>query len=136
MQDLLSGFRTLISVIHVRKEIQIIHFFFLCAKVSDFWKEVCRWVRNSVNLYLHQITPKEFLFGLPSDAHKSKVINFILIRLRFYIFRQKLFHDTKLSCIQWLQEFKSALQVEQWICFRLGKGQSSQKWKDILNELG
>lgn len=107
----------------------IAHFFFFCRKVSTFWKEVCRWFRNTANLYLDQVTPKEFLFGLPADAHKSRTINFILIRVRFYIFRQKLFHDSELSCIQWLQEFKSALRVEEWICSRMGRKARFAGWK-------
>lgn len=76
------------------------------------------------------------IFGLPKECHKSKVINFILIHVRFYIYRQKLYHEGKLDLTQWLTEFKVKLMMEQWISRRIGKPAAFQCWRAILNELG
>lgn len=91
------------------------HFFFHCGRVARFWREICRWFENTVDLRMDRISPKEFLFGVEKDYHKSKIINHILIYIRFYIYRQKLYHDGELSSIQWLQEYKVTLNREKWI---------------------
>lgn len=113
-----------------------IHFFFHCEKVSSFWRKVCKWFTGATNLYLNRLTPKEFLFGVPKEFYRSKIINFTLMHLHFHIFRQKLFHESKLCLLQWLKEFSLSLQVEKWICARSGKKASFNKWTGILAELG
>lgn len=114
----------------------IIHFFFHCRVVSTFWRQICGWFANSVDLYLEKLSPKEFLFGVPDSYHKHRIINLVLIQLRFFIFRQKLFHSGKLCLIQWLQEFKLKLQVEKWVCSISGKQKSFTPLENILRALG
>lgn len=121
---------------HCQLRDTIMHFFYQCQKVQVFWNKVSEWFRQAANLYLHRLTPKEFLFGIPSTSHKSKVINFILIQVRFYIFRQKLFYQSELSVLHWLREFKGKLEMEKWINTRLGKPRRFECWKEILKEIG
>lgn len=114
----------------------IIHYLMQCNLVRPFWNAVCSWFGNVMGLYLDQLSPKEFLFWLPRGHHRGRIINFILIQIRFYIYRQKLFNAGKLSLMQWLAEFKCKLKIEKWICTRLGKAASFQCWNGILEELG
>lgn len=93
----------------------ITHHLFRCAKVKPFWDSICRWFRQSVDLYLDQLTPKEYIFGLPKGSRHRNVINAILLAVKFYIFRQKRFHECQLELVHWLAEFKTKLQVETWI---------------------
>lgn len=113
-----------------------VHFFYKCHLVQAFWHGVCGWFRRGVNLYLDRLTPKEFLFGLPKSCYQSRIINTILINIRFYVFRQKLFHQSELSLTHWLREFKGKLTMEKWICTRLGKPNHFAHWRDVLMELG
>lgn len=114
----------------------LIHFFFHCPGVVLFCRQICRWFKGSVNLYLDRISPKEFLFGVKKECHRSKVINHVLLHTRFYIFRQKLFHNCDLHLVQWLQEYKTALRMERWICVGTGQTAKFDRWKGILEELG
>lgn len=114
----------------------IIHFFFHCNVVCDLWRKICGWFLDNVNLHLERITPKEFLLGVPSDYHMSKIINFTLIQIRFFIFRQKLFHNSELCLFQWLREYRDKLRTEKWISSRTGKKTSHLQCDTILRALG
>lgn len=114
----------------------VAHFLVKCSLVRDFWRGVCKWFGESVNLYLDRLSDGEIVFGLPHSCHKSRVINFILVHVRFYIYRQKLYHDGRLSLVQWLTEFRYKLKIEEWISRRIGKPASFHCWRNILNELG
>lgn len=94
------------------------------------------WFRDADNLYLDQLTTQEFVFGVKKECHKSVVINAILLYIRHYIHRQKLFYEGKLELLPWLREFRGKLQIEKWICARTGKARSFDKWNRILKELG
>lgn len=87
-------------------------------------------------MYLDIFSPNEFIFGVPNDFHRGGMINFILIQTRFYIYRQRLFHDGKLCTLQWLAEFRSKLKIEKWVSARLGRAASFQCWTEILEALG
>lgn len=113
----------------------VVHFFYKCQKVQDFWDRVCAWFRQTVDLYLDKLSPKEFIFGLPKNCHKSGIINTILLQIRFYIFRQKLFHQSDLSLVHWLREFKGKLEMERWICRKMGKPDRFDRWENIIKEL-
>lgn len=114
----------------------ILHFFYQCELVRTFWKVLCTWFRGSASLYLDILSPKEFVFGVPNDFHRGKVINFILVQTRFYIYRQKLFNEGKLCTLQWLAEFRSKLKIEKWVSARLGRAASFQGWTEIFEALG
>lgn len=113
----------------------IVHFFFQCERVQRFWREICNWFKGAPSLYLNILSPKEFVFGVPNDFHRGRVINFILIHLRFYIYRQKLFHEGRLCTMQWLDEFRSKLRVEKWVRARLGRAASFRSWDEIVEAL-
>lgn len=113
----------------------IVHFFFHCPVVQTFWGHVCAWFRRTADLYLDSLTPKEFMFGLPSPCHKNKIINFILMQVRFFIYRQKLFHNSDLSLTHWLCELRTKLDMEKWICRKLGSPSHFNIWLKIREEL-
>lgn len=97
----------------------ITHFFFLCPGVQTFWISIVRWLENQVNIKLDHITPKEAILGIDDLSSAGKVVNLILLHLRFYVHRQRLFHDSKFELVHWLAElrlrlrcFKNNLQLE------------------------
>lgn len=114
----------------------IAHFLFTCDLVRPFWRGVCSWFYFADDLYLDQLSIKEFVFGLPKTHHRSSIINTILMNICFYIQRQKLFHNGQLDLLHWLRELRNKLRVEKWICSRTGKLGQFNKWNRILKELG
>lgn len=114
----------------------IAHFLFNCRTIRAFWQGICTWFNNADDLYLNQISAKEFIFGIPKENHRSAVINTVLAYVRYYIHRQRLFHEGRLDLLQWLREFREKLKIEQWICARSGKTKHFTKWKNILREMG
>lgn len=82
----------------------IIHFFFKCGDVTTFWKTLCAWFRRTDEVYMEHISPTEFLFGIPQEYNQSSITNTVLIYVKYYIHRQKLFYEGKMDFLQWLQE--------------------------------
>lgn len=114
----------------------VAHFLFGCKKVKPFWDAICTWFRNADNVYLDNLSVQEMVFGIPKEHHKSQIINTILIHIRYYIHRQKLFHNGKMDLTQWLREFRTKLKVEEWIARRLGKTKQFSIWTPILKTMG
>lgn len=85
---------------------------------------------------LEHVSLKEFIFGVPSEVGKAKIINYILITVKLYITRQKLYYNGQLSMIQWLGEFRSKLITEEYICQKKGAGTKFAMWRNILKALG
>lgn len=114
----------------------IIHFFFECGVVQVFWHSICSWFKAADNVYLSQLSAKEFVFGVPKEFHRSKIVNTILAHVRSYIHRQKLFYNGKLELLPWLKEFRQKLRIEEWICKKTNKRNTFDIWTPILQELG
>lgn len=100
------------------------------------WLQVQRWAHGVEDLHLERLTPKELLMGVPRSRPKSKIINNIVLLVKYYIHRQKLFYDGDLSLIQWLGELKMRLNTKKWICGRLGKPINFLPWRKYLTALG
>lgn len=114
----------------------ITHHLYRCAKVLPFWNSLSRWFRQQVNLYLDLLTPKEIILGLPKGAHQRDVINHIVLAIKFYIFRQKMFHEGQLDMCHWLAELKIKLQTEKWIRRRIGSKPMNTIYDRILEAIG
>lgn len=120
---------------YCNKKDSISHFLFTCNKVQRFWTTLCTWFAQVDNVYLDRLSLKEKVFGIAKDCHKSRIINTVLIHVRYFIHRQKLFYDGQLKLTQWLREFRKALKVEEWICNRTGKARHFKIWAPILKGL-
>lgn len=114
----------------------VTHYLFTCSKVKPFWNGLCVWFRREVNLYLDRLTAKEYIFGLAKGSHLRDVINNILISIKFFVFRQKMYHDCKLEVCQWLLEFRIRLKTEMWIRRKIGSKPANNMYKRILAALG
>lgn len=114
----------------------ITHYLFACAKVKPFWSRICEWFRNEADLYLDHLTTKEYIFGLAAGTHFRDPINNILLSVKFYIYRQKSFHECNLDVRHWLMEYRTRLQTEQWIRKRTGSKPPNRIYNRILEALG
>lgn len=82
------------------------------------------------------ISLRAFLFGIPSTAPQAKVVNFLVLFIKFYIYRQKLFHQGSLSLIHILRELRLRLQVEKHLTTMEGKTDRFKKWQRLYTAMG
>lgn len=87
-------------------------------------------------MYLDLLTPKEYIFGLAQGSHLRDPINAILLSIKFYKSRQKMFHECNLEVCHWLLEFKTKLLTENWIRSRIGARPANRVFNRILDALG
>lgn len=90
------------------------HFLFECPLVQVFWKDLITWIDREANLQI-DISVRAFLFGIPEAVPQARLINFILLFTKFFIYRQKLFYQGSLSLIHFLQEMRQRILVEKYL---------------------
>lgn len=112
------------------------HFFFSCALVRTFWTSICHWLANQSNIILDFVTPKEAVLGVDDNSTKGKIANFILLHFRFYIHRQRLFHDNKFELVHWLAELRLRLRCMKSNLQQEGKISRFKNWDSLLQALG
>lgn len=112
------------------------HFFYDCPYVGRFWASVCQWFDGVEDLHLGEISAKHFLLGLPPLTPNSRKINTILMSVKFFIYRQRLFHHGRLDLLHWLMEFRSRLRVERDVLVRESRATRFATWNRIFMALG
>lgn len=90
------------------------HFLFLCPVTRNFWKTICSWFATEVDIQIDMST-RLYLFGVSIMRPQDGVVNFLLLFEKFFVYRQKLFHQGKLCFVQFLRELRSRLQIEKYI---------------------
>lgn len=92
------------------------HFLFSCPIVQQFWTQVTAWLEREADVQL-SVSLRTFLFGVPDSSPNARMINFILLFVKFFIYRQKLFHEGSLVIVHFLKELRLRLQVEKHLNF-------------------
>lgn len=110
------------------------YFFFECPLVKTLWRGIVDWFDRVADVNLN-VSLHIFLFGISEQTPQAKMINFILIFVKFYIYRQKLFHQGDLSLIHLLHELKIRLQVEKYITTIENKQHQFQRWNRVYAAL-
>lgn len=111
------------------------HFLYNCHIVKAFWRQVIAWFDREVDIHLN-ISLRSFLFGIPDTAPNARIINFVILFAKFFIYRQKLFHQGSLDLVHFLREFRTRLQVEKYLTTLENKRHHFQKWKRTYAALG
>lgn len=111
------------------------HFLLECNNTKRFWARICGWLEQNDDLLVH-LSQQEFLFGLHPSVPGSRKINFLTIFTKFFIHRQKLFHNGDLPMAQFLRELRTKLQMEKQICGLENKPNKFRCWTRILAALG
>lgn len=60
------------------------HFLFLCPMTKTFWDKICQWFFKETDLQL-DMSMRSYLFGVAVNRPQDKVVNFLLLFLKFYI---------------------------------------------------
>lgn len=82
----------------------ISHFFYTCSRVSAFWLALSQWCEAHLDISLSNLTALQITLGFTDKIRYVRIVNWILLTTKFYIQRQRLFHDTQLSLIGFLAE--------------------------------
>lgn len=112
------------------------HFFFSCPRVQPLWLALCNWSAQQVNIQLDHISLHHYMLGIPPENPQAKLLNYIILTLKIYIFRQKLYHDANLDLTAFLNEFRNKLKIEKHICALEGKAHKFRTWELVLAALG
>lgn len=133
-------FKLLHRILPCRKYLRTIRisedFFFYCPRVREFWKMIRDWFASQVNIYLANTTVDEFMLGVPKEEPQARILNLTILTCKFYIFRQKLYHDSKLEFLGFLRELRYKLPIEKYICSLEGKASRFNIWNSVLSALG
>lgn len=73
---------------------------------------------------------------LPQAHPLASAANPLLLHMKFYIYRQRLFHQGTLDLLAFLRELKVKLNVERYICSQEGKPQKFKIWEPLCNAIG
>lgn len=114
----------------------LLHFFFHCAFVQKLWSSICNWSTSQVNIQLDHITPKEAILGVDDASPRGRVVNFLLLHFRFFVHRQRLFHDNKMDLTHWLAELRSRLKTLEMNLKMDGRSHLFRNWDPVLKALG
>lgn len=112
------------------------HFFFQCPISRRFWQLVFQWIKSASGQDLSGLTLKEILLGVPSTYRQATRTNTLLLISKYFIHRQRLFHDGDLCLTHWVNELRKRLQTEKFICTAEGKAGKFEKWGPLLDYLG
>jgi hypothetical protein len=119
------------------QEDDLVHFFISCDKVRQFWRSLVKWWNNmgdiQINLLAFDIV-ESILFGYRQIDVIFKVLNFIFINAKYYIYVNRLYKDNNISLSEFLIILKHKLTVEKNICHI--KGDNFKPFLDLMEYLG
>ena len=106
------------------------HFFLYCPELDRFWNFIRNWLVGIVEFDLKNVSGAGLLLNSPGKDKFCCFQNYLLLNIKFYIYRQRLFHNKRLDLLEWMAELKAKLLRERYICE--GEG-NLRKFKDLQN---
>jgi hypothetical protein len=91
------------------------HFFVNCTPVRKFWLTVQTWLNNMYNTNII-LSEKTIIFGCMPEDDMLEALNFVILLGKFYIYKQRLFHDNEINFLEYLIDLKYKLDIEEQIC--------------------
>lgn len=76
------------------------------------------------------------MLGIPKEIPHARIMNFITLASKFYVYRHKLYYEANLDLTAFLQELRNKLKVEKYICNLEGREDRFSIWNNVLNALG
>ena len=108
-----------------------------CENYLDLWTRFVNWWNQVGYRNVNFPTPhseKEILFGLPNNGDNNVTLNFCMLHIKHYIYKQRLFHDEMQSgAIKNMLSVK--LEIEKNILSRENKPQNFEKFALLYNKL-
>lgn len=112
------------------------HFFYDCDRARTFWTQLSRWCETYIDISLSHLSALQILLGVTDKVQNAKIINWILLVTKFYLQRQRLFHDAQFSLVAFLTEVRTRLLTERRACYLENKPNKFKTWRRLLLALG
>ena len=80
------------------------HFFFACGEVQNFLKLFFQWWNDMDYIWVdfpNYPNAKEIVLGISDESDECQVINFCILQVKYYIYRQRLFNENYYICQKW-----------------------------------
>lgn len=119
------------------KKDDIAHFFINCAASQMLWKRIWRWLEFQVKCRHIILSEPEILLGVHGEYHKNLryIINVICLFTKFYIYRQRLYHQADCNFEVWCKEFKRRLDTEKYILEKNQKSDDFKRWETLYETM-
>lgn len=117
------------------QEDNITHFLVSCPPIKAFWCKLNHWCDTHLGFKFDHLTEGELILGMINDNGNPKVFritNWLILITKFYIHRQRLFHNSIVSLIAFLAEVRRKLCVEKMACQREGKPSKFRVWERLF----
>lgn len=111
------------------------HFLYECNKVRHLWLQLCSWFHRELNIDI-EVLQSQYFLGLPPTHKNCKIINSLILYFKYYVHRQKLFHDCEMCVTSLLAEIKLKIKTEKPSCALQNKTHLFNRRDDIMNALG
>ena len=109
-----------------------------CENVLDLWTRFFNWWNqvgyHNVNFSTHR-SENEILFGLPNNGDSNVTLNFCMLHIKHYIYKQRLFHDNEMQFGAVKNIILVKLEIEKNILSRENKLQNFAKFELLYNKL-
>ena len=97
----------------------LIHFFSECNYVALFWQNLQNWLSTIYNERGPLVfSPKTIIFGFEGNSDYSKVINYITLLSKYFIYVKRLKNDFTLDMRAFLSFLRYKLTIEKNIALR------------------
>lgn len=94
------------------------------------YKEVAKWLGDKTsNINVERLSKRDYILGVSRTHRKPMIINWILLTVKFFIQKQKFFHQGELSLIQSLSEMRGKLLTEKLACRIENNNAKFRRWK-------
>ncbi len=103
----------------------LLHFFLYCDNVHTFWVSLYKWWNRTTEIVISDETEIEecILFGYYGESDIVKVLNFVIIHAKYYIYRQRLYQNNNIEFYDFLMILK--YKLKQMKCILEYKNQES-----------
>ncbi len=112
------------------------HFLLFCEKTRNFWQSSFLWWNrvSDTKITLHcEFLEDSMLFGFHANGEFFDILNYCILNGKFYIHKQRLFHENALDFYDYLWELKYKLQIERMICNGTSNDEQFSKFLFIYN---
>lgn len=72
------------------------HFLYECTRVQQIWVQLVAWFRRQLNIDI-DVSQDHFFLGLPSSCKNFRIVNSLILYFKYYVHREKLFHNCEMS---------------------------------------
>ena len=117
----------------------ISHFVFHCPTVQHLWSlffEMWNEIEyQHVNFPHYPNVVYDILFGVSNVNACHEVLNFCILHIKYYIYKQRLFNENTMSLTEICNAIRYKLDIEKKICANEDKQVDYEKYIPLYNEL-